>query len=80
MELKKDIPSDHASQITIDLPDEWNGVPLTVSINPAEEKTHNISEFLKCLDNIKKEETTFKKIKDPVKWQREQRKSWERFF
>lgn len=78
MELKKEIPSNHESSITIDLPKEWEGVPLEVTILPVEKNISDAEEIVKCLIKIRETNTTFKKIKDPVKWQREQRKSWDR--
>lgn len=78
MELKKEIPSNHEPSITIDLPKEWEGVPLEVTILPVEKNESNAEEFIKQLNIIKKKGTAFSKIKDPVKWQREQRKSWDR--
>jgi hypothetical protein len=78
MELKKEIPSNHESSITIDLPKEWEGVPLEVTILPVEKNISDAEEIIKCLIKIRETNTTFKKIKDPVKWQREQRKSWDR--
>ena len=78
MDLKKEIPSNHESSITIDLPKEWEGVPLEVTILPVEKNISDAEEIIKCLIKIRETNTTFKKIKDPVKWQREQRKSWDR--
>ena len=78
MELKKEIPSNHESSITIDLPKEWEGVPLEVTILPVEKNISDAEEIIKCLIKIRETNTTFKKIKDPVKWQRELRKSWDR--
>lgn len=80
MELRKEIPSDHPSTVTIDLPEEWDGVPLEVTILPVEKTESDLDELMEALKKLREINTTFKKIKDPVKWQREQRKSWERSF
>lgn len=80
MELKKEIPSNHESSITIDLPKEWEGVPLEVTILPVDKTESDLDELMEALKKLREINTTFKKIKDPVKWQREQRKSWERSF
>lgn len=78
MELKKEIPSNHESSITIDLPKEWEGMPLEVTILPIEKNESDIDELMECLIKLREIDTTFKNIKDPVEWQRQQRKSWER--
>ena len=78
MELKKEIPSDHPSFVTIKLPKEWDGLPLEVTVLPAGKNISNAEEIINCLNEIREVNTTFKKIKNPVKWQREQRKSWDR--
>ncbi len=78
MELRKEIPSNHESSITIDLPKEWEGMPLEVTILPVEKNESDIDELMECLIKLREIDTTFKNIKDPVDWQRQQRKSWER--
>ncbi len=78
MELRKEIPSNHESSITIDLPKEWEGMPLEVTILPVEKNESDIDELMECLIKLREIDTTFKNIKDPVEWQRQQRKSWER--